>query len=82
MMTFYQQLATTPEPQRIAFVEQLRADGDLKRAGEMLLDVLDKAVTAEKAHLIGQLLRVLHQQRRAMDRLRAHERDDRDGVPR
>ena len=55
LMTFYKQLATTPEPHRIAFVEQLRADDDLKRAGEMLLEVLDKAVMAEKAHLIGQL---------------------------
>ena len=55
LMTFYRQLATTPEPQLIAFVQRLRDDGDLNRAGVMLLEVLDKATTAEKAHLLGQL---------------------------
>lgn len=55
LMSFYRQLATTPEPERIAFVQRLRDHGDLERAGEMLLEVLDKAATTEKAQLLGRL---------------------------
>lgn len=55
LVRFYAELATTSEPDRIAFVEAIRRAGQLDRAGETLLEVLDKAITTEKAMLIGKL---------------------------
>ena len=49
------ELAATSESDRIAFVEVIRSAGQLDPAAETLLEVLDKAITTEKATLIGNL---------------------------
>lgn len=55
LIRFYGALASTSEAERVAFVDAIRNDGQLARAGEAMLEVLDKASTTEKATLIGKL---------------------------
>lgn len=55
LLKFYSQMGRATLEQRATFVNRLREDGELARVGETILEVLDKALTAEKAELVGRV---------------------------